>query len=271
MQTQDITHETTTGCIIDHGAHVMGWEPRGRYPVLFTSAAAVYAKDTAIRGGVPICFPWFGPGRAPDAPYGHGFARTATWRHLRDEEDSEAFTTVYALTNEEATDEYWPHAFEAVLTARFGSELTISLAVTNHDSQAFSYEAALHTYLAVDSIHDVRIEGLDGARYVDKTDEGAVKEQAGPLTFDGEVDNVYETARPVEVIDVAAGRSTHVNTSGATHIIVWNPGRELAATIGDLGPGDWERFVCVEAGRVFDGAVSLEPGQSHTLSTTISI
>lgn len=270
MSIRPIDTATCAGSIIDHGAQVLEWTPRGHPPVLFLGEAGVQAEDTAIRGGIPVCFPWFGPGREPGAPFNHGFARTTTW-HRTEESGDEVRTIAYRLTSDEATDDYWPYAYEAVLTARLGSVLAVALQVTNLDERAFSYEAALHTYLSVEDIALVRLEGLDGVRYVDKTDDGAVKEQQGALTFGGETDSVYETPGPVTVVDAAADREITVSTSGATRIIVWNPGREKASGFSDLAPGEWERFVCVEAGCVLGGAVQLEPGQTHTLSTTISV
>lgn len=108
-------------------------------------------------------------------------------------------------------------------------------------------------------------------KLIDKTAGGTVRTQVGPLTFTAETDNVYASRGPVTVVDSAGGRDIVVATSGASHLIVWNPWEEKAAGLPDLGAGEWERFVCVEAGRVFDGAVHLEPGESHTLSTTISL
>lgn len=271
MHTVTVDIPTCTGSVLDHGAHVLTWQPRGADPVLFTSAKAIFAQDAAIRGGVPVCFPWFGPGREPGAPYGHGFARTSTWTLIANEVTDDGQQVTYRLSHPSASDDYWPYEYWALLTASFGKELTISLAVTNLDDRTISYEAALHTYVAVTDIAAVRIEGLDGVSYVDKTDGGAVKQQAGELTFSGEVDNVYATPGPVSVLDSASGRSISVATDGASHIVVWNPGQERAAGLPDLGPGDWERFVCVEAGRVLDGAVTLAPGETHTLSTTISL
>jgi glucose-6-phosphate 1-epimerase len=271
VHTETIDIPSCTGSVLDHGAHVMSWAPREHGPVVFTSTAAVYAEDTAIRGGVPVCFPWFGPGREPGAPYGHGFARTTTWRQVASEVAGDAQTVSYRLTDEDATDDYWPHAYEAVLTARFGAALTISLTVTNRGGETLSYEAALHTYLCVDDIARVRIEGLDGVDYVDKTADGQVRRQEGPVSFVGETDRVYASPGPVRVLDPAGGRQVGVSTDGATHVVVWNPWEEKAAGLPDLREGEWRRFVCVEAGRVLDGAVVLAPGESHTLSTTISV
>lgn len=270
MRAHSIEIPACTGSLVDHGAQVLEWAPRGHRPVLFLSQAGAGAEDTAIRGGIPVCFPWFGPGREPGAPFNHGFARTTTWRRI-EASGEEVRTVAYRLTRDEATDEYWPYAYEAVLTAHLGTDLTVSLQVTNQDEQVFSYEAALHTYLSVEDIAQVRLEGLDGARYLDKTDAGTIRWQQGPVTFSQETDSVYASAGPVTVIDAAGGREVTVSSSGATRMIVWNPWREKAAEFPDLGPGEWERFVCVEAGCVLDGAVQLEPGQTHTLSTTITV
>lgn len=270
METVSIDVATCTGSVTDTGATVIAWQPRGYAPVLFTSSAAVLAPGTAVRGGIPVCFPWFGPGRRPGAPNSHGFARTATWTLVGRETVAGEQTVTYRLSRDEATDDHWPHEYWAVLTIRFGTRLTVSFSVTNLDTVTFSYEAALHTYLSVGSVHDVRVEGLDGVDYVDKTD-GTVRQQSGPLTFSGETDNVYATAGPVTVVDSAGGREIEVTNEGATHVIVWNPWQDKAAQLADLGEGEWETFVCVEAGRVLDGAVELAPGQTHTLSTTISL
>ena len=270
MHTDSVGVSTCTGSILEHGAQVMTWAPHGRAPVLFTSQAGEAASNTAIRGGIPVCFPWFGPGREPGAPFNHGFARTTTWRRIGATGD-EIRTIAYRLDREVATDDYWPYAYEAVLTASFGSRLTVALQVTNQDERAFSFEAALHTYLAIEDVAQVRVEGLDGVSYVDKTADGAVRRQAGPVTFSGETDRVYASAGPVSVVDPVGGRQIVVSTSGASGIVVWNPGQEKGSHFADLGPGDWQRFVCVEAGCVLDGAVHLEPGRTHTLSTTVSI
>lgn len=271
MRTENIDIATCTGSVIDHGAHVMGWQPRDGSPVIFTSAAAVCAQDTAIRGGVPVCFPWFGPGREPGAPYGHGFARTTAWHQVGNEVTDDAQTVTYRLSSDDATDDYWPHRYWALLSARFGAELTVSLTVTNLDTEPFTYEAALHTYLTVSDIRKVRIEGLDGVAYVDKMADGEVRTQAGAVTFEGLTDRVYASPGPVRVVDPVGGREVLVGTSGAEQLVVWNPGRDKAAQLPDLAAGEWETFVCVEAGRVLDRAVRLEPEQSHTLTTTIGV
>ena len=269
MQTTSIDSPAGTATVLDHGATVMSWQPHGHRPVLFTSSAAVFAEDTALRGGIPLCFPWFGPGRTPGAPRSHGFARTATWTLVSDASIADERTLTYRLSRGEATDAHWPHDYWATLTVTVGADLTVALSVTNLDTEPFSYEAALHTYLAVESIHRVRIDGLDGISFVDKTAGGAVRRQDGPLTFSGETDNVYATPGSVTVLD--GDREIVVENTGASHVIVWNPWQEKAADIRDLGAGEWEKFVCVEAGRVLDGAVEVEPGATHTLSTTIRV
>lgn len=271
MRTQSIDIPACTGSVIDHGAHVMEWQPHGEKPVVFTSEAAVYAEDTAIRGGVPVCFPWFGPGREPGAPFGHGFARTTTWTQVGNDVADDVHTVTYRLSHTDATDDYWPHAYWALLSAGFGRELTVSLSVTNLDTAPFTYEAALHTYLAVEDIAQVRVEGLDGVDFVDKTDGMRRSRQEGPVTFAGLVDRVYASPGPVRVVDSAGERRLSVATSGARQLVVWNPGADKAAEIPDLAPGEWRRFVCVEAGCVLDGAVELAPGDTHVLTTTIGV
>ena len=114
VETTTIDIPSCTGSIIDHGANVMEWQPTGADPVLFTSAAAVFAEDTALRGGIPICFPWFGPGREPGSPYGHGFARTAAWTLVGNETMGDEQTVTYRLSRADATDDYWPYDYWAI-------------------------------------------------------------------------------------------------------------------------------------------------------------
>jgi glucose-6-phosphate 1-epimerase len=154
---------------------------------------------------------------------------------------------------------------------RFASELTVSLSVTNLDMMPFTYEAALHTYLSVEGIAQVHVEGLDGVDFVDKAAGMRRSRQEGPVTFAGLVDRVYASPGPVRVVDSAGARRLAVATSGARQLVVWNPGKDKGAEIPDLAPQEWRRFVCVEAGCVLDEAVELGPGDTHVLATTISV
>ena len=171
-----------------HGAHVVHWQPRGGMPVLFMSAHTRFASDTAIRGGVPVIFPWFGP-RAGEAQVpAHGFARRRPWR-LEREGDHDV---VLALDADAGTRAVWPHQFALRLHVVLDAQLTMTLAVTNTDSEPWTYEEALHTYLSVGDVTATSVTGLEGAAYLDKTDAMARKRQPDdPLRITGEVDRTF--------------------------------------------------------------------------------
>ena len=156
-----------------HGAHVTHWQPRGRAPVLFMSAHARFAPDAAIRGGVPVIFPWFGPRAGDPRSPGHGFARRRPWRLERESGQD----VVLALEADASTRATWPHDFALRLHVALDTALTMTLAVTNTSVEPWTYEAALHTYLAVGDVTAAVVRGLAGAAYLDTTESMARKRQ----------------------------------------------------------------------------------------------
>ena len=251
-----------------HGAHVAHWQPRGGTPVLFMSAHTRFASDAAIRGGVPVIFPWFGP-RAGDAQApAHGFARRLPWR-LEREGDHDV---VLALDADASTRAVWPHEFALRLHVVLEARLTMTLAVTNTDSVPWTYEEALHTYLAVGDVTTAVVTGLEGAAYLDKTDAMARKRQPDePLRITGEVDRTFpgHTAACM-VEDPVLKRRVRVDKRGSATTVVWNPWIERARALPDLGDEEWKRMVCVETANAGDDAVRLTPGARHELAATLT-
>ena len=260
-----------TGEVYLQGAHVTAWQPAGTDPVIWLSAAAQFRPGTAIRGGVPLCFPWFGAGRTPGLTPAHGFARTAPWRLTGAADDAGTVTLTFTLTHDDVAGapgtEHWPFAFDARYTVTFGAELTLALTVRNTGVETFSFEEALHTYLAVTDVRTARVEGLDGAQYLDKTAaaDAAAVTQHGPVTFSGATDRVYLRGAPLTLVDPGA-RAVTVTPTGAADTVVWNPWAERAAAMSDLGDEEWPTMVCLEAANALDDAVSLEPGGAHTVT-----
>ena len=241
-----------------HGAHVTSWVPAGGEERLFLSRKAEYRPAAAIRGGVPVCFPQFsGLGSLP----AHGFARVSSWEFAAAAVAGTGASVTLRLRDTEATRSLWPHAFLAELTAAIGgSQLAITLAVTNTGAAPFTFTAALHTYLAVADIAAATVEGLAGLRYLDKAGGGIEKRQDAPQAgFAGEVDAVYYDA-PAEVRLVEPGRVTIVRSAGFTDVVVWNPGATNCARMRDLEPDDYRRFACVEAAQV-GAPAHLAPGE----------
>lgn len=265
-----------TGEVHLQGAHITAWQPAGADPVIWLSGAAQFRPGAAIRGGVPICFPWFGPGRTPGLTPAHGFARTAPWRLTGASDDAGTVTMTFALTRDDVAGspgaEHWPFAFEAEYVVTFGGELTLALTVRNTGEETFSFEEALHTYLAVADVRTATIEGLDGARYLDKTApaDAAPVTQHGPVTFSGVTDRVYLRGGPMTLVDPGV-RAVTVTSRAAADTVVWNPWAANAAAMADFGDEEWPTMVCIEAANALDDAITLAPGGSHTVDITYGV
>jgi glucose-6-phosphate 1-epimerase len=257
-----------------HGGHVTRWQPHGAEPVLFLSRRAMYAAGKAIRGGVPLVFPWFGPHPTdPQRPM-HGFARTRPWRLLTTAPGPEGATVIeLALEDDEATRALWPSAFSLRYRVAVGATLTLALEVVNTSTSPFTLETALHTYLAVGDVEAVSIHGLEAARYIDKTDGMARKRQgADALRLSDETDRIFVGTRERCVVDdPALRRRLVIDKAGSATTVVWNPWATKAASIADLEPDDWRRMVCVETANAADDALSLAPGARHVTSASLSV
>lgn len=261
--------------VFEHGAQVWSWQPDGAAPVLWLSEKSWFADGQPVRGGIPVCFPWFGPGRSGDLQPAHGFARLHTW-HLSDTKDTldrdGRLIVEYSLDEAmSGKQENWPHTYTAYLRAKFTPEYVgVELEVINNGDEPITFDGALHTYLAVGDVRNVTVTGLEGATYLDKV-TGTTETQDGAIAFDGETDRVYSSTGEVVVNDPGLGRTLVITKSGSANTIVWNPGSEKAAAIADLGDDEWSGFVCVEAGNVLDDAITLLPGQVHRLKQRITL
>lgn len=273
--------ETTVGAhryaVSDYGAHVTRWAPADLGDLLYLSSTAHFAEGKAIRGGVPICFPWFADGPTGDRRPAHGFARITPWRRRSHKvrESTGVLEAEYELTQDDLDEQArasFPFAFTALFDVALApSHSRFTLRVTNHDDEPFTFEAALHTYLRVSDIGAVRVDGLDGASYIDKTADRAVRTQSGPVLLGEEVDRIYESTADVVVRDDDLGRAIRVRGLGAPHTVVWNPGPEKGEAAADIGDGEWRWFVCVESAATGDRAVTLHPGARHELEQQIFV
>jgi glucose-6-phosphate 1-epimerase len=239
------------GEIYLQGAHVARWTPRGERPVLFLSSKSSFEPGKAIRGGVPVIFPWFGPRSDGKPGPAHGLARTALC-----ERDGEAFR----LKVEQ---------FQLRYVVRMGAALEMSLEVTNESPSAARFEEALHTYLAVGDVRQVSVTGLENVEYLDKTDGFKRKTQsADPLRLSRATDSVYlNTTATCEVTDPVWNRRIMVEKTGSASTVVWNPWSGMA----DLGPDEWQGMICVETANVGEDAVTLPAGGTHRMTATIRL
>jgi len=257
-----------------HGATVTDWTPRGRESVLWLSSASRFTRDAAIRGGVPICFPWFGarPGH-PEAP-SHGFARLSEWSLVGAEDDGQDVTVLLRLTDSDATGaSAWPHPFEAVYTVVVGSRLSLELTVSNRGYDSLVFDEALHTYLKVRDIRATQVSGLEGRPFYDcLAGPEPASGEPDPVRFSAATDRIYlDTTATTTVVDPIADRSILVAKGGSEATVVWNPWVDRAADLSDFGDDEWRSMVCVEVGNLREAAVHLVPGASHTLSATFEL
>ena len=259
------------------GAHLTHWQPTGAQPVLFTSQRSRYAVGEAIRGGVPVIFPWFGAYRGakrPGVDYPkHGFARTIEWELRSAREHEGAIELVFHLGPSDLSREVGYDSFSLDYTMRLGESLQMELAVQNNGSEPLSFEEALHSYFAVSDIQRTAVDGLAGAQYLDNTDGLAMKRQAEPvLHIAGSTDSIYTgTGATCTLRDEAGMRAIHIAKEGSQTTVVWNPWKELTATLPDLAPDDWQRYLCVETANAWADAVVLAPGARHTMRAVITL
>jgi glucose-6-phosphate 1-epimerase len=266
---------TTSDCIGEiylHGAHVTSWKPSGAEEVLFVSSRSRWEDGRAIRGGIPICFPWFG-GKSddPKAP-AHGFVRTKAWQIESISQLGNAVTVSMTTASDETTKKWWPADFRAVYRATFDRELSLELEVSNTGSAPLRFEEALHAYHRIGNIDETRLRGLDGVEYIDKTDSNLKKTQRGEIAITSETDRVYlNTPAPIHVSDPVSQRAIEVVKENSRTTVVWNPWAEKAHALGDLADDEWKQMVCVENSNVGSFGVDLASGQQHTMKAFISL
>ncbi|HXK19748.1 MAG TPA: D-hexose-6-phosphate mutarotase [Polyangiaceae bacterium] len=253
------------------GAHVASFSTSEHGELLWLSDQAVYAGGKAIRGGVPICFPWFGAHPSRSELPAHGFARTTEFRFEGAEMHGDYVMARLLLESGPATEPLFPHGFTARLSVTVGRELSLSFEVENTGSDAFDYELALHSYLGVSDVRSVELAGLSGASYDDKvTGARACLEQAASLRFSGETDRVYDSTARITVLDSARKRRLIIDKTRSSSTVVWNPWIEKAKRMSDFGDDEWPQMLCVEAANVRPHAVHLTPGARHATTTIIS-
>jgi glucose-6-phosphate 1-epimerase len=255
-----------------HGAHLTSWQPGDDEEVLFLSEHSYWEEGRAIRGGIPVCFPWFrSKGDAPSAP-AHGFVRTKEWRLESVKIDQESVVVICSTENDESTYRWWPHAFRLEHILSIGKSLRLELIVANTGQSPFYFEEALHTYFRVSRVENVSIRGLDQIAYLDNIDGNCKKTQTGNLIFTAKTDNAYiDVHSAAELLDPTWRRFIRTEKANSATTVVWNPWQDGATSLRDLGDEEWRQFACVEASNILGSAVSLAPGQEHRMQATISV
>jgi glucose-6-phosphate 1-epimerase len=261
-----------------HGAHITRWDPAGGRPVLWVSRSSAFAAGQPIRGGVPICFPWFGAHPSDPKQPGHGFARIREWRLVPPPEalargDEDAVAAELELHSTEPPHSAWPHAFSARYRVVVGTTLTMQLDVANTGEAPFSFEEALHTYFAVSDVRRTTISGLEGRPYLDKVAAFAERVQPQePIRVTAETDRVYlDTQATCTIHDPGWKRRISIAKQGSNSTVVWNPWIDKARAMPDFGDDEWPEMVCVETCNVGANRVTLAPGERHQIRADIMV
>lgn len=269
----EIATAACRGRVYFHGAHVTHWQPAGHEPALFVSERSSFEADKPIRGGVPLCFPWFGPHPGdPNLPP-HGFVRTLPWELQATRlGDAGKVALVMVLKSNDQTRRLWPFDFEIRHRITMGDQLILKLETHNTSKTPIRFEEALHTYLAVGDARHIEIAGCESIDYLDKTANFQRQTQAGPVRITSETDRIYvDTKRGNVVHDPVLKRQIVVQKTDSNDTVVWNPWSEKAKAIPDLGDDEWPRFVCVETCNVKASAVELAPGAIHQIRAIVSL
>ncbi len=278
-----VTLPTCTATVYLHGAHLTAWQPAGQAPGLFLSARSDFAEGKAIRGGVPVCFPWFGPRSDGGTGPSHGFARLQAWEVAfaalvpggADEADTLHLTLTLGPTelSRSLGFDSFRVAYEFIFGEDQGRTLTLRLSVANTGTAPLRFEEALHSYFHVGDVREASLGGLEGAAYLDKRDGAKEKRApAEPLRLTAQTDRVFpdNTGAPT-IVDPVLGRTIGLSKRGSATTVVWNPWDDGAATLADMAPDAWPGFLCVETANTGADAITLAPGEAHTMEARAGI
>jgi glucose-6-phosphate 1-epimerase len=270
----EIRNKSAKALISVYSGQVLSFQPVAEpEDLLFLSKQAYYQAGKAIKGGIPICWPWFGPDPEGLGRPSHGFVRNRLWTVIGTETVTDSETKVkLGLGDTTETKTIWPQSFELTIEISVGNTLTVALVTRNRGDRAFSITQALHTYFKVGDISQVQILGLENTQYLDKVDSGVQKTQQGPVAIAQEVDRVYTDVPGALVIqDAALGRRIRITSSGSKTAIVWNPWAKICSEMADLDNDDYKSLVCVETANAANEVVDVAPHSEYRLVANYTV
>ncbi|MCY1207066.1 putative glucose-6-phosphate 1-epimerase [compost metagenome] len=264
------------------GAQVLSYQPHGEEPVIWLSGQAAYQKGKAVRGGIPVCWPWFGDLRrnpaeiqgmhqgGPICP-AHGLVRERDWTLLGIDSEGPAVRLDFALDTAAEPLPGWPHAAELKLSILMEEQLRMTLSTRNTGDAPLAISQALHSYFAVSDIQGVEVEGLDDCRYIETLEDWQERQQKGTVTFHGETDRIYlETPRRMAIVDRTWKRRILLEADGSASAVVWNPWIDKSRRLSQFAEDAWQGMLCIETARVMDDFLVLRPGEEQQMVLNIS-
>jgi glucose-6-phosphate 1-epimerase len=277
-----IRHGQAELVVAQQGAHIVSYQIDGDQPLIWSNPSAVFKHGKAIRGGMPICWPWFGNfqrnpqsvqamRQSSEPANAHGEVRALDWELMGMGEDGDALIVEFIQPKAEGHLPGWPHTVGLKLQIRLDSALNVSLVSFNAGPEDVTLSQALHSYFAVSDIKQVSIEGLDGVSYLNTLESWETQNvQVGDITFTGETDRIYQdTPELISIVDPEWKRRIQIQTIGSNSSVVWNPWIEKTKTLGDMQADGWQNMVCVETANVMSDIVTLKPGDMHMMSVSI--
>lgn len=276
-----IRHDDAELVVAEQGAQVLSYTRGSALPIIWLSEEASFVRGQPVRGGVPVCWPWFGDlARNPQViqdgfqgsePPAHGLVRSIDWT-LKDSYSDVDGATLEFVCQDASALSGWPHAVVPTLTIRLDQRLHLSLASHNGGDSPVALSQALHSYFAISDIHQVSVEGLDGRPYIETLEGWEQRKQDGDLQFAGETDRIYLDLPPtLALCDKGAGRRITLESRGSQTAVLWNPWIDKAQRLSQFADDAWQRMLCIETANVMNDMVRLEPGTSHTLSVSIGV
>lgn len=252
-----------------HAGQVLSFKP-GNEPedVMFLSEKAYYQDGKAIKGGAPICWPWFGADPEGKGRPGHGFVRNRPWNVVATQATINGDIVItLGLTDTPETQAIWPHSFILNQEIIIGDSLNLSLITRNTGKEKFSITQAFHTYFKVGNIAQTKVLGLEGCDYIDKAGGGnAQKQQSGAVTIESEVDRIYlDVGKLLTIEDGALHRRIQITAQSSKTAVVWNPWEKISKEMADLEDEDYQRLLCVETTNAASDVVEVAPGSECRL------
>lgn len=264
-----VIHDKATAGIALHGGHVVSFQPTGQADLIWMSEEAIFDNSAALRGGIPVCWPWFGRIAAP----AHGFARSSEWQLLEHRENQQGVIVELGLFASEDTLSIWPHLFDARLIVEITDQLKVTLKVTNTDDKDWVFSGALHSYLNVGDISQVQVTGM-GPNYIDSLQSDQICTGGDVLTLTDTIDRVYTAPEAeIDIDDPVLKRVIKIKNHGHNSAVLWNPWAAGAQSMADMADMGYQTFLCVEStlhAPSIEQGKTLKPSEIHQLVTTIS-
>jgi glucose-6-phosphate 1-epimerase len=267
--------------ISQQGAQILSYQEDHQPPLIWLSEQAAYRRGQGVRGGVPICWPWFGNLQRnpqavqamhlqPDAAPAHGLVRNLDWQlqGIDSHDDGIHLDFVFNSATQPLPD--WPHTAELRLRIRLDERLHIQLSSRNLGDTPLAISQALHSYFAVSDIRQVEVEGLHGCRYIETLENWQQRQQDGLLQFRGETDRIYlDTPAQLSILDRAWQRRIHLSSNGSNSAVLWNPWIDKAQRLSQFAADAWQGMLCIEHANVMDDSRVLAAGEHHQLDLSL--